>query len=308
VGLPGAAPVAPAAPAAPDFNDRVKKASITNAEIDPEAKGLAREKYVTEKTALTPEERKVYEEGISGLQKMYQEQYDPERLRSEGLKRALIGAGGRRYGEFAGAATAGMDYDTAQRNAKLKEFGDVQAARTGLIGLDRGAIKSGLDAGEKRTEQSSLAQRQGLDSATRIYNTDIGSRDEALKLAVEKTKNSIAAEANRLYRENASMEKARTWLSATELKLKNTIADMDKAFRTDPKIGMLLMADPEKLKPEEKNRLAIATAEHEKNVKEFKEKLQPVIDAAYKQLGVTTGSGASPAQEAALNKYAPKAK
>jgi hypothetical protein len=308
-----------APPAVGNFGQRMEAASLKNAEMDSAAEGLKTEKRVKGELALTPDQRKVYDEGIAGLQGMYKEQYDPERQQREGLKRALIGAGGRRYGEFAGAAEAGMGYDDQQRAAKLKEFGDIQNARTGLIGLDRGAVKEGITAGQKRSDDVSKQITSGLTSGankyssdvhgfTSLYNTDATERSKTLDREVEKAKNNIAAEANKLYRENSSMEKARTWLSATEIKLENTVKEMDKAFRTGP-TGMLQLGDPSKLKPEEKNRLDIATAEHEKNVKEFKAKLQPVIDAAYKQLGVTTGgSAASPAQEAALNKYAPKAK
>jgi hypothetical protein len=185
----GGLPTLPGAAAAPpqvqpgvvgpanDFGKKLEAAALKNAEIDPAARQLSEEERITNKMALTPDQRKVYDEGIAGLQGMYKEQYDPERQQREGLKRALIGAGGRRYGEFAGAATAGMAYDDQQRAAKLKEFGDVQKARTGLVDIDRANVKGGIDAGMKAYEQGSLSQRQGLESGSRMYGDDVKSRD-----------------------------------------------------------------------------------------------------------------------------------
>jgi hypothetical protein len=87
-GLPGAA----AAPSqvqpgvvgpANDFGKKLEAAALRNAELDPAARQLSEEERITNKMALTPDQRKVYDEGIAGLQGMYKEQYDPERLRSE---------------------------------------------------------------------------------------------------------------------------------------------------------------------------------------------------------------------------------
>ena len=177
-GLPGAAGAPPqvqlgAVGPANDFGQKLEAAALKNAQIDPAARQLEEEKRIENRMALKPEERKVYEEGIAGLQGMYKEQYDPERLQREGLKRALIGAGGRRYGELGAAATAGMNYDDRMRAAKLKEFGDVQNARTGLIGIDRANVKGGIEGGQKAYEQSSISQRQGLDSGRALYGEDV---------------------------------------------------------------------------------------------------------------------------------------
>lgn len=284
-----------------DFGTKLQAASLTNAQIDPEARGLAREKYVTEKTALTPEQRKVYEEGIAGLQKMYQEQYDPERQRQEGLKRFLIGAGGRRYGEFAGGAGTAMDYDTAQRNAKLKEFGDVQAARTGLIGLDRGAVKSGLDAGEKRYEQSSLSQRQGLESGRGLYgedvksrdtkySIDVKSRDEALNREIERLKVAAQNAATAATREGLSQERARTVYSATLGKVQELERRLDEDFTS--RNGMLLMAEQSgKMDAAQKNQLETARIQHQQQKAKIRKEMEPVLESARQKLGVSSSDG-----------------
>jgi hypothetical protein len=224
----------------------------------------------------------------------------------------LIGAGGRRYGELGAGAAAGLDYDAAQRAAKLREFGGIQSARTGLIDLDRGAVKEGITAGSRVREGAEKLKATGIDAGGRTYNTEVSgftdlyktdatTRDRMLDREVEKIRISVLAEANKLQRENTSLEKARTWLAATENKLQNTINAMDKAFQTAN--GMLLMGDPTKLSPADQNRLKIATTEHAKNVEEFKKKLQPVIDAAYKQVGASTGNDLSAADKALVDKY-----
>jgi len=284
-----------------DFGTKLQAASLTNAQIDPEARGLAREKYVTEKTALTPEQRKVYEEGIAGLQKMYQEQYDPERQRQEGLKRFLIGAGGRRYNEFGGGAGTAMDYDTAQRNAKLKEFGDVQAARTGLIGLDRGAVKGGLDAGEKRYEQSSLSQRQGLESGRGLYgedvksrdtkySIDVKSRDEALNREIERLKVEAQRDATAASRESLSYEKARTIYATTLSK----VQELERRYKEDfgQTYGMLLTQEQNgKLDPAQKNQLEIAKLQHKQDIAKIRKDMDPVLESARQKLGISSSDG-----------------
>jgi len=323
-GLPGAAGAAGAAGAPPqvplgtvgpanDFGRKLEAAALKNAEIDPAARQLEEEKRIENRMALTPEQRKVYEEGIGGLQKMYNEQYDPERQRQEGLKRALIGAGGRRYGEFAGAATAGMNYDEKQRAAKLKEFGDVQNARTGLIGIDRANVKGGIEGGQKAYEQSSISQRQGLDSGRglygedvrsrdSLYSTNVTSRDKALDREIDKLKVQATAESNRIASENLSFDKARTIYATTLNKVEQLERNLEKDFASGP-LGMLMMQDPAKLKPEDKNRLDIAKLELEQKKAKIRKELEPVLESARQKLGVT-GSNLSASDKALVDKYA----
>ena len=302
-----------APPAAGNFGQRMEAASLRNAERNSQAEGVAEETRVTDKMALTPDQRKVHEEGIAGLKQMYEQQYDPERQRQEGLKRFLIGAGGRRYGELGGGAAAGLDYDAQQRAAKLKEFGGIQSARTGLIDLDRGAVKEGITAGQKAREGVEKQVTSGLSAGanlfgtnvqgfTNLYNTDATERARTLDREVEKLKVGVTSEANRIARENLGMDKARTFLGATQIKLENTVKDLDKAFQAAN--GMLLMADPAKLKPEDKNRLDIARAEHERNVTRIRTEMKPVIDSAYAKLGIAAGSDLSAADKALVDKYA----
>jgi hypothetical protein len=295
-----------------DFGKKLEAAALKNAEIDPAARQLSEEARIEGKLALKPEERKVYDEGIAGLQKMYQEQYDPERQQREGLKRALIGAGGRRYGEFAGAATAGMAYDDQQRAAKLKEFGDVQKARTGLVDIDRANVKGGIDAGLKAYEQGSLSQRQGLDSGSRLYgddlksrdtrySIDVGSSDKALDRVVEKLKVDAQNAATRANRENLSFERARTLYGTLMQRVQKAESELQENFDKGP-MGLLLQQDPAKLKPEDRNRLDIAKLELERQKKTMRKELAPVLESAAKQMGISN-TDLSPADKAAIEKY-----
>ena len=306
-GLPGAAGAPPqvqlgAVGPANDFGRKLEAAALKNAEIDPAARQLSEEQRVEARTALTPDQRKVYDEGIAGLQGMYKEQYDPERLQREGLKRALIGAGGRRYGEFAGAATAGMNYDDRMRAAKLKEFGDVQNARTGLVALDRANVKGGIEAGQKAYEQSSMTQRQGMDSGSRLYGedvksrdslygTDVGSRDKALDREIEKLKVAATNSATAAARESLSYDKARTVYSATLGRVQELERRIDENFAAQN--SMLLMQEQTgKLDPAQKNQLETAKIQLQQQKAKLRKELEPVLESARAKLGITN-SGSS---------------
>lgn len=309
VGLPGAAGAAATPPQvslgtvgpANDFGARLQAADLKNAEINSKNEKLEEERRVEGRMALTPEQRKVYEEGISGLQKMYQEQYDPERQRQEGLKRFLIGAGGRRYNEFGGGAGTAMDYDTAQRNAKLKEFGDVQAARTGLIGLDRANVKGGIEAGQKAYEQSSMTQRQGAESGARMYgddvksrdtkyNIDVKSRDDALNREIDRLKVEAQRDATAASRESLSYDRARTVYSATLGKIQELERRLDEDFTS--RNGMLLMAEQSgKMDAAQKNQLETARIQHQQQKAKIRKEMEPVLESARQKLGVSSSDG-----------------
>jgi hypothetical protein len=304
-GLPGAAPAAPAGPAvapANDFGTKLQAAALKNAEIDPAARQLSEEKRIEERMALTPEQRKVYEEGIGGLQGMYQEQYDPERQRREGLKRALIGAGGRRYGELGAAATAGMNYDEKQRAAKLKEFGDVQKARTGLVDIDRANVKEGIAGGLKAYEQGSLSQRQGLESGSRLYGTDVDTRNKALDREVERLKTAVNAEANRIQREGLDQNRAMAQISNIEKWVTTEVRKIEEGMQKDPRIGMLMMKPADKLTPVEKNELETAQIRMKQAQNAIEKRMEPVLAAARSKLGIS-GTTLSAEDRAAIEKY-----
>ena len=242
--LPGAAAPPQVQPGvvapANDFGTKLQAAALKNAEIDSAARQISEEKRIEGRTALTPDQRKVHDEGIAGLQKMYREQYDPERQRREGIKQFLLGAGGRRYGEFGGGARAAMAYDEKQRANKLKEFGDVQKSRTGLIDIDRANVKGGIDAGMKTYEQSSMSQRQGLESGRGLYGTDVGSQDKKLDRAdrvldrdIEKLKITAQADATAATREGTTFNQQQTLLNSTIRNRAQVVENIKKRFASD---------------------------------------------------------------------------
>ena len=139
---------------------------------DPEAAQRAQEERVREMFALTPQQRAVYETGIAQRQRMFEEQYDPERQRREGLKQFLIGAGGRRYGEFGAGARAGITYDEGQRAQRSKDFEAMQRSREGLVGLEREGIKPAIESGLRGLDAASGLRRQGQASGASIYGTE----------------------------------------------------------------------------------------------------------------------------------------
>lgn len=194
-----------------------------------------------------------------------------------------------------------MDYDTAQRNAKLKEFGDVQAARTGLIGLDRANVKGGIDAGTKAYEQSSMSQRQGLDSGSRLYgedvksrdtkySVDVKSRDDALNREIDRLKVEAQRDATAASRESLSYEKARTIYATTLSKVQGLERLLDDDFAT--RNGMLLMAEQSgKMDAAQKNQLETARIQHQQQKAKIRKEMEPVLESARQKLGVSSSDG-----------------
>lgn len=187
-----AAPAAPAAPApgapADGLASLVDKTATNMMNIDPEARQKAMEERVRAAYALTPEQRAVYEQGTAQRQKMFDETYNPERQREQGLIKYLLGAGGRRYGEFAGGAEAGMSYDEAQRQNKIKDFEALQKGREGLIGLEREGIKPSIEGGLAALKEYATGQRAGVEAG---YKRVEGALDRESKERIARDSNRI---------------------------------------------------------------------------------------------------------------------
>ena len=160
---PAAPPAAPGAPAG-GLASLVDKTATGMMEQDPEARQRAMEERIRAAYALSPEQKAVYEQGIAQRQKMFDEAYDPEKQRQQGLIKFLTGAGGRRYGELAGGAEAAGAFDESQRQAKLKDFEAMQKSREGLVGLEREGIKPSIEGGLKALEVGEAARRSGLEA------------------------------------------------------------------------------------------------------------------------------------------------
>jgi hypothetical protein len=290
---------------------------LSNAEIDPAARQLAEERRIEGRLALTPEQRAVYEQGIATRQGMFQQQYDPARQRREGIIQALLGAGGQRGGEFAAAARAGMAYDTTQRNAKIKEFDDLQKARTGLIDIDRGNVRAGIEGGLKGLETASAMQREGLGAASRIYGaelgsdteryrTDVTSRDNMFKLGVEDRNKALDREIDRLKidAQNRATNASRFATDTARAEANYTgalrgLQELERRLRDDfaSQYGMLLAAAQSgKLDPAQKNALETAQLELQQAIRRARTEMAPVLQSAGSRLGMGSMAGFGPLQ------------
>jgi len=208
--MPAAPPVAPAksqdqglgglqmGPPEDTLQNALRRQSIAGMNIDPKAEKLAEEKRIEDRLKLTPDQRAVYDEGIAGLKKFYDRDFDPELQRREGIKRFLIGMGGRSQGEFAGGAETAMNYDTAQKQQQRARFNEMQKSREGLIGLDRGAVTGGIEGGFKTYEQTGQTQRNALTAGANMYGTDTQSKDNAAKLEAQTKDNAAMRDIERL--------------------------------------------------------------------------------------------------------------
>lgn len=174
-------------PAAPQMDPDVVAAMRADVGRDPFAQQKAEETRIANMLKLTPEQRAVMEKGISERERMMQEEFDPERQRRESITRFLVAGGGRRYGELGAGASASMDYEAKQREARKKAFEDLQKSREGLIGIDRESVKQGIEGGLKGLDAAQKLRAQGLatgasqfSTSGSIYSTGVNAVQKAL--------------------------------------------------------------------------------------------------------------------------------
>jgi hypothetical protein len=227
------------------LGNALTRESIAAMKIDPRARQLEEEKRIEDRLKLTPAQRGVYEEGIAGLKGMYEKDFDPEMQRREGIKRYLLGMGGRSIGEFAGGAGAAMDYDTAQRNQQRARFGELQGKREGLIGLDRAAVSGGIEGGYKAYEQGEKTKQVGLTSGANVYGTEAQVKDNAAMREIERLKISAQNAATAAARESNDISRVQSLLGSM---LRDRVRAEEVADRPFLKqlalIDMTLQANP----------------------------------------------------------------
>jgi hypothetical protein len=285
------APRAPAAPAQDPFRAKLEAAAEGMFGQDPQKLQLAEEARVEQRRQLTPEQRKVYEEGIGGLQAMYQERFDPDRMKRERLQRGLMAAAGG--GGFAAAGTGLLNTREAQEAAQRQAFEGMQGKREGLIGIERDAVKEGIGAGQKTYEQGSMTQRQGIASGTNLAQLSSNEREKALDREVERARIQVSEVANKLRSGELTQVQASTQLNNAITNLTRFEGDIEKRFNEDN--AMLLMAEKGgKLKPEQKAALDQARATMNAEKKRIRERYVPIIQQAEKTLGVSMPSTAAP--------------
>ena len=223
----------------------LRRQSIAAMNVDPKAEKLAEEARVEGRLKLTPAQRGVYDEGIAGLRGMYDQDFDPEMLRREGIKRYLLGMGGRSMGEFAGGAGNAMDFDTRQKAQKLARFKDLQEKREGLVSLEREPVKSGIEAGSKTYEQVGNTQRTGLTTGANVYGTETQSKDNAAMREVERLKIGAQQAATAAQRDANDFAKLSGHLSTITNNRARAEQAVVKSFQKDAQaIEMALMANP----------------------------------------------------------------
>lgn len=240
-GLPNAQMGPPEDTVASALNRQTVSALKTN----PQADKLAEEARIEGRLKPTPEQRAVYEEGIAGLRGMYEQDFDPELQRREGIKRYLLGMGGRSMGEFAGGAGAAMDYDTRQRAQKRERFNELQGKREGLIGLDRAAVTGGIEGGFKTFDQASQLLRSGLQAGTDITKTEQTAKDNAAMREIERLKIGAQNAATAAQRDANDFAKLSGHLSTITNNRARAEQAVIKSFQKDAQaIEMALMANP----------------------------------------------------------------
>lgn len=300
-GLPAALPK----PTMPEVSmiPGLKESIQTDVARDPEAMQRAQEERIRKMYELTPEQRAVYQQGIAQRQKMFEEAYDPERQRQEGLKRFLIGAGGRRYGEFGAGAGAGMAYDEGQRAQRIKDFEALQKSREGLVGLEREGIKPAIEGGLKGLEAGSGMRRQGQASganifgtestaATSQYSTDMQARTAELNRQVEMAKVAAQNAANAVQRESLDFSRMQGHLNTVVNNRARAVEAVQKRF--GPQMSMLEMqlqaAPNDKKLLEQRNALNLQIeAEVDKVTKDFDEAKAIIESRLYGKSGAGTG-------------------
>jgi hypothetical protein len=306
-GAPGLAPQ-PAAPAAPDaLGQMLRQRSMADMQIDPRARQLEEEGRIEGRLEF-PEEKERRRRAIDEQRRMYEQEFDPERQRREGLKRALIGAGGRRYGEFAGAATAGMDYDETQRGAQRQRLKGLEDMEQGLFGLRKSAVESGIGAGQKAYEQSGTTQRQGMETGRGVYATETQSRDNALAREIDRLKVEAQNETNRISKEGLNLSRAQTLYSTTMNRMQQLERKLDEDFAG--RYGMLLMAEQGggKMDSAQRNQLDIAREELKMQKAALRQEMEPVLAPIRRQLGATSAVELSEEDQALINEFLNKGK
>jgi len=227
------------------LENALRRQSVAAMNIDPRVRQLDEEKRIEDRLKLTPEQRGVFQEGIAGLKNFYDRDFDPELQRREGIKRYLLGMGGRSMGEFAGGAETAMNYDTAQRNQQRARFGEMQKSREGLIGLDRGAVSGGIEGGYKAAEQAGQTMRTGLSAGEGLYRTQETSKNNAAQNEIEKLKIGAQNAATAAQRDANDFAKLSGHLSTITYNRAKAEQAVVKGFQKDAQaIEMALMANP----------------------------------------------------------------
>jgi hypothetical protein len=305
-GLP-AAQGNPAAPVDP-FTQALKTSAQEQFQRKPQDERQAEEARIRAMLEF-PEERQRRRGSIDQFRGLYEQDFDPERQRREGIRRFLLGAGGRRYNEFGGGAQAALDYDDNQRKSQLNRLKGMEEMEQGLFSLTENAVKGGIGAGRSVFEQAETGKRTGITAGQGIVDSEKRSADAALDRDLRRIEARLKEDANKIAKEGVDTSRAQTLLANTELKIEQRLGELDKEFAKN--YGMLIMAEQaatnsKPMDPAKKNQLEVARAELEMRKNDVRKRLEPILASARTKLGIPNiplDATLSESDRQLLNKY-----
>lgn len=212
------------------INEELRRIQMEEARRDPEAQRLKEEERIRGLLSTEKDEaqRRAY---IDEQRALMKEEFDPARLREQGLIRFLTGAGGRAYGELGAGAMAGMSYDEAQRANKLKRLEGLQGKEEGIQALRRKAMEDSIAAGKTAYEAASGQKRVGITAATDSERTDIASRDKALDREIERLKVQAQREHTAAMKEGNDFAKLQATITSIQSLRERAIDSLDKKYK-----------------------------------------------------------------------------
>jgi len=304
-GLPTAGAAPTAAPTRPGMIPGLRESIEADVALDPAARQKAEETRISGMLGMSPEEKAAIEQANAFRKRQFEEQFDPERQRREGIKQFLIGAGGRRYGEFGGGAQAGMSYDAAQRAAKLKEFEDMQKGIMEPFTKQREAAKAGIEGGFKGLEAASGQRRTGQTAGSNVYSTETQAetatqdrasreRENALNREIDKLKVNAQNAATAAAREGTDFARLQGHLNTIVTNRARAVEAVNKRFASQlSMLDMGLQANPKDkaLLTQRGNLAAEIEAEIDKVTRDFDDAKALVESRLYGKAGAGETGG-----------------
>ena len=129
-----------------------------------------RMKEATEAAGYTPEEKAIIQRQIADRAALDAAKFDPERRRSEGLTRWLLGAGGRTGigSVLGGAGASALNYATEMDAQERQALVDRQKQEQGLVDVGPTARIAGMKLGSEAEKLATQGLHYGVDAATRL--------------------------------------------------------------------------------------------------------------------------------------------
>ena len=142
---------------------------------DPQKIYERRMREATEASGYTPQERAIIERQIADRAAMDAARFNPERRKSEGLTRWLLGAAGRTgIGSILGGAGASaVNYDAEMDQAERSALTDRQKQEAGLVDVGPAARLAGMKLGSEAEKLATQGLHYGVDAATRLEQAQL---------------------------------------------------------------------------------------------------------------------------------------